>query len=93
MALDLVGAAAIEALSREVYHAVTKSTDTATMHYKALLEDLKLTTQCLRTRLIQKIEDHNVELDLEDDELQSLQRQMEEVRELVRKLPKAGTWN
>lgn len=45
------------------------------------------------TTTTQKKEDDNVELDLEDDELQSLQRQMEEVRELVRKLPKAGTWN
>lgn len=93
MALDFVGAVAIEALSGEVYDVVSKSMDTTAMHYKPFLVDLKVTIQCLQPRLIQQIEDHNVELDLKDDELQSLQRQMEEVRELVRNLPKARTWN
>lgn len=93
MALDLVGVAAIEALSREVYDVVSKSMGTTTMHCKPFLLDLKVTIQCLQPRLIQQIEDHNVELDLENDELQILQRQMEEVRELIRKLPKARTWN
>lgn len=93
MALDFVGAAAIEALSGEVYDVVSKSMDTTALHYKPFLVDLKVTIQCVEPRLIQQMEGRNVELDLEDDELQSLQRQIQEVKELVRKLPKARTWN
>ncbi|XP_048445128.1 uncharacterized protein LOC103949291 isoform X2 [Pyrus x bretschneideri] len=63
------------------------------MQYRPLLGDLKFTLDSLRPRIIQQIGDHNVQLGLPNDEIEGLQRQMEEGIELVRKLSHVGMWN
>ncbi|KAM2504856.1 hypothetical protein PS1_038733 [Malus domestica] len=93
MALALVGGAAVGALFGALYDVVKVAVGKTAMQYRPLLGDLKFTLDSLRPRIIQQIGDHNVELGLPNDEIESLQRQMEEGIELVRKLSNVGMWN
>ncbi|KAI5329288.1 hypothetical protein L3X38_028685 [Prunus dulcis] len=93
MALALVGGAAIGALFGALYDVVKESMDRTVLQYKPLLGDLKFTLESLRPRIVQQIGDHNVELGLPNDDIESLQRQMEEGIVLVRKLSNIGMWN
>ncbi|TQD96408.1 hypothetical protein C1H46_017903 [Malus baccata] len=93
MALALVGGAAVGALFGALYDMVKVAVGKTAMQYRPLLGDLKFTLDSLRPRIIQQIGDHNVELGLPNDEIESLQRQMEEGIELVRKLSNVGMWN
>ncbi|CAB4310672.1 unnamed protein product [Prunus armeniaca] len=93
MALALVGAAAIGAPFGALYDAVKESMGRTVLQYKPLLGDLKFTLESLRPRIVQHIGDHNVELGLPNDDIESLQRQMEEGIVLVRKLSNIGMWN
>ncbi|KAL6280683.1 hypothetical protein ACE6H2_017564 [Prunus campanulata] len=93
MALALVGGAAIGALFGALYDVVKESMGRTVLQYKPLLGDLKFTLESLRPRIVQQIRDHNVELGLPNDDIESLQRQMEEGIVLVRKLSNTGMWN
>ncbi|BFG32052.1 hypothetical protein CerSpe_183260 [Prunus speciosa] len=93
MALALVGGAAIGALFGALYDVVKESMGRTVLQYKPLLGDLKFTLESLRPRIVQQIRDHNVELGLTNDDIESLQRQMEEGIVLVRKLSNTGMWN
>ncbi|TQE01992.1 hypothetical protein C1H46_012426 [Malus baccata] len=61
--------------------------------FKSLLGDLKSTLDSLVPRDIQQIEEHNVELGLPNDEIESLKMQMEEGVKLVVKLSNFRMWN
>ncbi|VVA39869.1 PREDICTED: probable [Prunus dulcis] len=93
MALALVGGAAIGALFGALYDVVKESMGRTVLQYKPLLGDLKFTLESLRPRIVQQIRDHNVELGLPNDDIESLQRQMEDGIVLVRKLSNIGMWN
>ncbi|XP_048445470.1 uncharacterized protein LOC103949296 isoform X1 [Pyrus x bretschneideri] len=93
MALSLVGGAAIGALFGALYDVVKISIGKTAMQYKPLLRDLKFTLDSLRPRIIQQIGEHNVELGISNEDIESLQRQMVEGTELVRMLSNRGTWS
>ncbi|CAL9030519.1 unnamed protein product, partial [Prunus brigantina] len=93
MALALVGAATIGAPFGALYDAVKESMGRTVLRYKSLLGDLNCTLESLRPRIVQQIGDHNVELDLPNDFIERLQRQMEEGIVLFRKLSNIGMWN
>ncbi|XP_050152441.1 uncharacterized protein LOC126627064 isoform X1 [Malus sylvestris] len=93
MALSLVGGAAIGALFGALYDVVKISIGKTAMQYKPLLRELKFTLDSLRPRIIQQIGELNVELGISNEDIVSLQRQMEEGTELVRMLSNRGTWS
>ncbi|KAL6288890.1 hypothetical protein ACE6H2_006400 [Prunus campanulata] len=93
MAVALVGGAAIGTLFGALYDVVKQSMGRTVLRYKPLLEDLEFTLESLRPRILQQIGDHNVELGLPNDDIESLQRKMEEGIALVKKLSNIGVWN
>ncbi|KAB2632972.1 hypothetical protein D8674_029219 [Pyrus ussuriensis x Pyrus communis] len=93
MALSLVGGAAIGALFGALYDVVKISIGKTAMQYKPLLRDLKFTLDSLRPRIIQQIGEHNVELSISNEDIESLQRQMVDGTKLVRMLSNRGMWS
>lgn len=61
--------------------------------FASLLEDLRITLVSLQPRIMQEIGEHEVEMYLPNDEIQNLQRQMEEGVKLIAKLSSVGMWN
>lgn len=61
--------------------------------FASLLEDLRFTLVSLQPRIMQEIREHEVEMYLPNDEIQNLQRQMEEGVKLIAKLSSVGMWN
>ncbi|KAK9922801.1 hypothetical protein M0R45_031247 [Rubus argutus] len=82
MALDLVGGSLFKLLYDGVKQAMVKNSQ-----FKSLLADLKSTLDSLEPRLIEQIGEHNTELGLPNEEIQDLQRQMEEGVKLVKSSP------
>ena len=88
MALDLVGGSLFTLLYDGVKQAMVKTTQ-----FKSLLADLKSTLDSLQPRIIEQIGAHNTELGLPNEEIEDLQRQMEEGVKLVRKFSEFRMWN
>ncbi|XP_068328053.1 uncharacterized protein [Pyrus communis] len=88
MALEFIGGTLFTLLYDGVKQAMSKSST-----FKSLLGDLKSTLDSLVPRDIQQIEEHNVELGLPNDEIESLKLQMEEGVKLVVKLSNFRMWN
>lgn len=64
-----------------------------TSHFKSLLADLKSTLESLQPIIIQQIGEHNTELGLPNEEIEDLQRQMEDGVKLVQKFSEFRMWN
>ncbi|KAB2620820.1 hypothetical protein D8674_041240, partial [Pyrus ussuriensis x Pyrus communis] len=88
MALEFIGGTLFTQLYDGVKQAMSKSGT-----IKTLLGDLKSTLDSLEPRDIQQIGDHSVELGLLNEEIRSLQMQMEDGVKLVRKLSNFRMWN
>ncbi|KAM1073587.1 hypothetical protein PS2_018318 [Malus domestica] len=88
MALEFIGGTLFTLLYDGVKQAMSKSST-----FKSLLGDLKSTLDSLVPRDIQQIEEHNVELGLPNDEIESLKLKMEEGVKLVVKLSNFRMWN
>ncbi|XP_068328041.1 uncharacterized protein [Pyrus communis] len=88
MALEFIGGTLFTLLYDGVKQAMSKSST-----FKSLLGDLKSTLDSLVPRDIQQIEEHNVELGLPNEEIESLKMQMEEGVKLVVKLSNFRMWN
>nr|XP_028964745.1 uncharacterized protein LOC103451985 [Malus domestica]XP_028964748.1 uncharacterized protein LOC103451985 [Malus domestica] len=88
MALEFIGGTLFTQLYDGVKQAMSKSG-----RFKTLLGDLKSTLDSLEPRDIQQIGEHNVELGLPNEEIESLQMQMEDGVKLVGKLSNFRIWN
>ncbi|KAM1046603.1 hypothetical protein PS2_025838 [Malus domestica] len=88
MALESIGGTLFTQLYDGVKQAMSKSG-----RFKTLLGDLKSTLDSLEPRDIQQIGEHNVELGLPNEEIESLQMQMEDGVKLVGKLSNFRIWN
>ncbi|CAN6699798.1 unnamed protein product [Malus baccata var. baccata] len=88
MALEFIGGTLFMLLYDGVKQAMSKSGT-----FKTLLGDLKSTLDSLEPRDIQQIGEHNVELGLPNEEIESLQMQMEDGVKLVGKLSNLRMWN
>ncbi|RXI05685.1 hypothetical protein DVH24_017727 [Malus domestica] len=88
MALEFIGGTLFTLLYDGVKQAMSKSGT-----FKTLLGDLKSTLDSLEPRDIQQIGEHNVELGLPNEEIESLQMQMEDGVKLVGKLSNLRMWN
>ncbi|TQD95831.1 hypothetical protein C1H46_018573 [Malus baccata] len=88
MALEFISGTLFMLLYDGVKQAMSKSGT-----FKTLLGDLKSTLDSLEPRDIQQIGEHNVELGLPNEEIESLQMQMEDGVKLVGKLSNLRMWN
>ncbi|CAL9030510.1 unnamed protein product [Prunus brigantina] len=93
MALEIAGGVALGTIFAALYDVVKIAIGRTIIQFKPLLGDLKFTLDSLRPRIVKQIREHNLALGLLNDEIDSLQQQMEEGVKLVVKLSKLGMWD
>lgn len=82
-----------EELHKLLLDGVKEAIGRSTGKFTSLLEDLKFTLVSLQPRIIQQIGEHDVEMHLPNEEIQHIQRQMEEGVKLIAKLSSVSMWN
>lgn len=82
-----------EELHKLLLDGVKEAIGRSTGKFTSLLEDLKFTLVSLQPRIIQQIAEHDVEMYLPNEEIQHIQRQMEEGVKLIAKLSSVSMWN
>lgn len=90
---DLVLGAVLGTAFTVLYAAVDQATVSKLKKFKPLLGALQSTLDSIQPLVIKQIAEYNVKLELPNDEIEKLVKQMEEGEKLVLKLSKLRFWN
>ncbi|KAL6177336.1 hypothetical protein ACLB2K_048862 [Fragaria x ananassa] len=93
MAEALVAGAGLGEGFTVLYDVINKGMVGKFLQFKPLLEALRSTLDSIQLLIIQQIGEHNVKLDLSNEDIRELERKMREGQKLICKLSKLRWWN
>ncbi|KAM5572313.1 hypothetical protein ABKV19_012396 [Rosa sericea] len=93
MAEALVAGAGLGAGFTVLYDVINKGMVGKFIQFKPLLAALRSTLDSIQPLIIRQIGEHNLKLDLPNEEIRELEKQMKEGEELICKLSKLRWWN